>query len=102
MYNLQLPPGLHGHHSRHGLGGHGDHGGHVGHIGHGGRGEHVDQGGHDRTGQDRTGQNCHLNLTFQVTWDWQRDKFAMFLAKSFKICLVQDYKKNTFCLGEAG
>ena len=54
------------------------------------------------TGQDRTGQNCHLNLTFQVTWDWQRDKFAMFLAKSFKICLVQDYKKNTFCLGEAG
>ena len=32
VYNLQLPPGLHGHHSRHGLGGHGDHGGHVGHI----------------------------------------------------------------------
>ena len=48
------------------------------------------------TGQDRTGQNCHL--TFQVTWDWQRDKFAMFLAKSFKICLVQDYKKKPHIL----
>ena len=27
----------------------------------------------DRTGQDR--QNWHLNLTFQVTWDWKLSQF---------------------------
>ena len=29
----------------------------------------------DRTGQDRTGQNRHVNLTFQVTCDWQLSQF---------------------------
>ena len=27
------------------------------------------------TGQDRAGQICHLNLTFQVTCDWQLSQF---------------------------
>ena len=74
-YNFQLPHGRLCHHGRHG---HGGLGGQVGHAGHGGRGEHGGHGGHggqDRTGRDRTGRDRHLNLTFQVTCDWQLSKF---------------------------
>ena len=28
-------------------------------------------------GRDGTGQNCHLNLAFQVTCDWQAVAFAI-------------------------
>ena len=30
----------------------------------------MDRTGQDKPGRDGTGQNCHLNLTFQVTCDW--------------------------------
>ena len=51
--------------------------GHSGHVGHDGCGGH---GGH---GQDRTGQNCHLNLTFQVTCDWQLLQFLRCFFEDF-------------------
>ena len=62
VYNLQLPPGRHGHHGPHSHGGHGDHVGHGGHVGHGVLGGH---GGQDRTGQDGTGRDG-TKLTFKL------------------------------------
>ena len=37
-----------------------------------------------RTGQDRTEQNRHLNLSFQVTCDWQLLQFL----RCFYYCLI--------------
>ena len=71
--------GRHDHDGRHGHGGLGDHGGHVdqcGHVDHGDHGVHVH-------GQDR--QNCHLNLTFQVTCEGQLSQFLRCLFKHYSV-----------------
>ena len=52
----------------------------------------VDRTGQDRTGQDRTGRNWHLNLTFQVTCDWQ---FSQFL-RCFIHLFFRRRKERTF------
>ena len=61
-YNLELPPGCHGHHGPHGHGDHGDHGGHRGHVGHGVLGDQDIRTGQDRTGQDRTKMTFKLDF----------------------------------------
>ena len=53
MYNIQLPPGLHGHGGHAAYGAHGAHGGRGGLGGHGGYGGHGGQGGQSGHGKDR-------------------------------------------------
>ena len=48
----------------------------------------------DRTGQDRTGQNCHLNLTFQVTFDWQLSQFLRCLFIFTPSIIPLDFEKS--------
>ena len=55
-YNFQFPHSRHGHQGRHSHGGHGE------------------------LNMDRTGRDRHLNLTFQVTFDWQLSQFLRCLS----------------------